>query len=441
MRRAGGGMPAMLAIWRKLPIMPWPKQEVRVRVILLMLALLVAAVAMLPQMPANAQQSEAAPAALTVFWSSDCPVCLRQKPFLDGLESRYPGLTVRSYELTDDPQAVARFMAMAQARGVEARYVPTLFFAERVWVGDSPEIRAEIEAAIAQGSGFDMPDAPQGRNLPFGLDEATASNLALTVAIGFIDGLNPCSLWVLTLLLGLVVNTRSRKRIILVGVSFLTVTALVYGGFIAGVFGILHVIAHLDWIRWLVAALAAIFGVISLKDYITGFRGFSLSIPESRKPAIYRDLRRLASRPMDNAVTGGLALVATSMAMAAGIAIVELPCTAGFPVLWSAILTERGVSGAVFGGLLALYLALYLAVELSIFAVAVITLRMGRLGQEGGGVLRLYGGAIMLALAGALLFAPGLMQDLRGTLLLFLGAVIAASAALLIRRIAGVAGP
>lgn len=42
--------------------------------------------------------------------------------------------------------------------------------------------------------------------------------------------------------------------------------------------------------------------------------------------------------------------------------------------------------------------------------------------------------------AGALLFAPGLMHDLRGTPLLFLGAVIAAGAALLIRRIAGVAG-
>lgn len=409
---------------------------------LLLMLLLIAAV-MLPQIPAKAQQSEAEPAALTVFWSRDCPVCMRQKPFLDGLEDRYPGLTLRSYELSEDPQAAARFMAMAQAHGVEARYVPTLFFAGRVWVGDSPQIRAEIEAAIGQSLERDAPEAPvvpQGRALPFGLDEATASNLALTVAIGFIDGLNPCSLWVLTLLLGLVVNTRSRKRIILVGVSFLTVTALIYGGFIAGVFGILHVIAHLDWIRWLVAALAIIFGVISLKDYLTGFRGFSLSIPESRKPAIYRDLRRLASRPMDNAVTGSLALVATSMVMAAGIAIVELPCTAGFPVLWSAILTERGVSGAAFGGLLALYLALYLAVELSIFAVAVITLRMGRLGQEGGGVLRLFGGAIMLALAGALLFAPDLMHDLRGTLLLFLGAVIAAGAALLIRRIAGVAG-
>lgn len=409
---------------------------------LLLMLLLIAAV-MLPQIPAKAQQSEAEPAALTVFWSRDCPVCMRQKPFLDGLEDRYPGLTMRSYELSEDPQAAARFMAMAQAHGVEARYVPTLFFAGRVWVGDSPQIRAEIEAAIGQSLERDAPEAPvvpQGRALPFGLDEATASNLALTVAIGFIDGLNPCSLWVLTLLLGLVVNTRSRKRIILVGVSFLTVTALIYGGFIAGVFGILHVIAHLDWIRWLVAALAIIFGVISLKDYLTGFRGFSLSIPESRKPAIYRDLRRLASRPMDNAVTGSLALVATSMVMAAGIAIVELPCTAGFPVLWSAILTERGVSGAAFGGLLALYLALYLAVELSIFAVAVITLRMGRLGQEGGGVLRLFGGAIMLALAGALLFAPDLMHDLRGTLLLFLGAVIAAGAALLIRRIAGVAG-
>ena len=362
-------------------------------------------------LPAKAEEA-AAQLRLVVFWSVDCPVCLRQKPWLDTLAAAHPGLVVEAHELSS-AAARARFEAMAAAHGIPPAYVPTLFLDGRVWVGDTPATRSEIAAAVAGGPG--PPEAPA--RLPLGLDAATAPILALTLAIAFVDGFNPCSLWVLTLLLGLVVNSGSRKRILLVGITFLATTATLYGAFIAGLFGLMQLVAHLDWLRWAVAALALAVGLINVKDFLWSRAGVTLSIPEARKPAIYRGLRGLGTRPLSTP-----ALIGTTLAMAAGIALVELPCTAGFPVLWSGLITDRGIAGAEFWALLGAYVLVYLSIELAVFLAAIVTLRMGRLTEAAGRLLKLYGGAVMIALALALVLRPGLMHDLGGTLVLFLAA-------------------
>jgi hypothetical protein len=50
-----------------------------------------------------------------------------------------------------------------------------------------------------------------------------------TVLIAFVDGFNPCSIRVLTVLLALVIHSGSRRRILLVGAVYLVVTASIYG--------------------------------------------------------------------------------------------------------------------------------------------------------------------------------------------------------------------
>jgi hypothetical protein len=113
------------------------------------------------------------------------------------------------------------------------------------------------------------------------------------------------------------------------------------------------------------------------------------------------------------------ALIGATIAMAAGISLVELPCTAGFPVVWSGILAERGIGGATFVGLLTVYVMVYLAIELTIFAVAIIGMKLGRMGEHHGRVLKLMGGAVMVALASALALRPELMDDIATSAVLF----------------------
>ncbi len=88
-------------------------------------------------------------------------------------------------------------------------------------------------------------------------------------------------------------------------------------------------------------------------------------------------------------------------------------------MVWSGILAGRDVGRAGFAGLLAVYVLDHPSVEPAIFAIAVTGMSLGRMGEDHGRALKLLGGAVMVALAGALAPRPELMEDLTGTLLLF----------------------
>ena len=75
------------------------------------------------------------------------------------------------------------------------------------------------------------------------VDLATQSLALSTALIAFVDGFNPCSLWVLSVLLALTLHTGSRKKVFIIGLVFLTVTALVYALFIAGLFTMFTIVS------------------------------------------------------------------------------------------------------------------------------------------------------------------------------------------------------
>jgi cytochrome c biogenesis protein CcdA/thiol-disulfide isomerase/thioredoxin len=375
-----------------------------------------------------------------VFWGEGCPHCDEQKPFLRELEQRYPDLEIQEFEVFRTTAHHQLFVTLALTHGIEPGSVPAAFVGGRAYVGDGPQIRREMEqtirAEIAALRGTDTATEPAyaGAESP-GITDRNNDNeidipligtvdlgvqplVVTTLLIAFIDGLNPCSLWVLTLLLGLVIHSGSRGRIALVGITFLATTALIYGAFIAGVFSVLSFILYLTWMQWLVAAFALTFGLVNIKDYFWFRTGPSFTIADSQKPGIYQGMRRLLHPQLK-----GFGLFAATIVMASGIALVELPCTAGFPVIWSGIVADRGVTGMFFLMLLAIYLLIYLLIELVVFLAALITLRMGKFQESHGRSLKLVGGMIMVALALVLVFDPDLMNDVGATLLLFVGAI------------------
>jgi cytochrome c biogenesis protein CcdA len=261
--------------------------------------------------------------------------------------------------------------------------------------------------------------------------------LPATALIAFVDGFNPCSLWVLSVLLAMLLRTGSRRRIAVVGGAFLVTTAAVYGLFIAGVFSAMSYVGYLAGIRWAVALLALTFAAVNIKDYFAFKKGFSFTIPDRFKPRIYRGGRGLMDENRSLLAVTGAAVV-----MALGIALVELPCTAGFPVVWSGLLTDAGVSGSEFAGLLSVYLGIYLLDEVVLFAAVVVTLRIARFQERHGQVLKLVGGMVMLALGIVMLTNPALMNTISGTIAVFLAAAAATAVVHLVtRRVRGAGGP
>jgi hypothetical protein len=252
------------------------------------------------------------------------------------------------------------------------------------------------------------------------VDVGTHSLTVTTVLIAAVDGFNPCSLWVLSILLALTLRTGSRRTIAVIGLVYIFVTALVYALFIAGLFSVFAIVNVTPWIRVVVALFATGFAVINIKDFFWFKKGVSLTIPESKKPGIYQRIRGVLA-----ATDSMPALVAATTVLAAGVSFVELACTAGFPVLWTNIMAAKEVSLTLFILLLVLYMLIYQLDELVIFGAAVVTMRATKLQESQGRLLKLIGGMLMLSLAVVMLLKPELMNDIGTSLLVFAAAAAA----------------
>ena len=416
------------------------------------LALFAVVMALAPVAELSARDT--APTRLYYFWGDGCPVCDRQAEFLDRLEERRPELEVKRFEVWYDEDNLEVLREFADRLGFEVRGVPVTVVGDRHWVGFNDLFAGQIQAEAERCLEHECPDAgaellpadellPGARGAPFAdgtedtlrlpllgeVDLAAQPVLLTTTLIAFIDGFNPCSLWVLTMLLALVVYTRSRLKTLIVGITFLVVTAAVYGGFIAGVFSVFAFVRHLGWVRSVTAAIALVFGAVNLKDFFCFGQGVSFTISAGGKRSITARIR--AAVRGERSVAG---MIAVTAAMAAGIALVELPCTAGFPIIWSGLIAERGITGSAFAGLLALYVVVYLLIELAVFFGALFGLRSARMSEDYARVLKLFGGVIMIALAGVLVFVPDAMMSLRGSLAVFAGAFAVAALIFAVQR-------
>jgi cytochrome c biogenesis protein CcdA len=367
-----------------------------------------------------------------VYWGDGCPYCEDALDHLIPFAAGFDGVEVAAYEVWYDAAGRARMQARAAELGVRGDAVPFIVVGDASWVGFSASIGAQIEEVVlaALGPAPEGPPAPPGpRSSPVvdvpvvgAVDLEGRSVLVATVLIGLVDGLNPCSLWVLTVLLALVLHSGSRRRVAAIGGTFLLVTTLIYGAFITGVYSALSIISALDWVRLVVAAFALTFGLVNVKDFLWFKAGPSLTIPDDRKPSIYRRARGLV-RPG----TALPAALAGTVVLAGGVALVELPCTAGFPVIWSDLVNAAGVSGPEFAALLGIYLSVYLLDELVVFGAAIITMRATRLEERHGRALKLVGGMLMIAIGITIVTVPDALDTVGGLLVVF-AAAIAASA-------------
>lgn len=358
---------------------------------------------------------------LWYFWGQGCPACREAAIWLDQLGQDYPHLVIRRREVWQDPVQRDLYLTMLQERNQSQSWVPCFIIGEKVWQGFNETVVREIEAQL---EGSRRQRRPQGHSQAGGWEQM--SPLAATVLIAFADGLNPCSLWVLTMLLAIVLHSQSRLKLALVGGVFLVVSAGVYGLFIASVFSVLAVARHLVWIRVLMASLALLYAAINIRGY---FRlESSFRIAPAKRPGLFRSGRLIAQeQPLP-------AVLAMTVVFSAGATLAELPCTVGFPMVWTNLLAQAGIKGSGFLGLLLLYLLVFLAIEIGIVIMAIICQRVIRLQESHGRGLKLVGGMIMAALAAALIFRPSLLVGLAGPLVVIALALLGAGAAIVLQK-------
>lgn len=412
--------------------------------------------------PAHAQTPAPSDSVVVyIFWGDGCPHCAVAKPFLENIAAKDPRVILREYEVWYNEDNQKLFQQMGASFGFKPSAVPTIFIGNRHWEGYTDEIGQELQAAIndclssgcvdagqainpgaaatsqpgAEGAPTPQPastaETAKVINVPL-LGKINLEKQSLTVStllISFVDGVNPCSIWALSMLLALSLHTGSRKKVFLIGLVFLTVTAAVYAIFIAGLFTIFSVINFLGWIRAVVALLTLFFAVVNIKDYFWYKQGISFTIADEKKPGIFKRMRSVL-----DASQSFWGLVGATIVLAAGVSLVEFSCTAGFPVLWTNLLISQQVSTLTFILLLLLYMIIYQIDEMVIFGTAVFTLKSSKLEEKHGRILKLIGGMLMLALSLVMIFNPALMNNLGSSLLIFGASLLATGLVLLIHR-------
>jgi MFS family permease len=374
------------------------------------------------------------------FWGDGCSLCESAADWLDQLQINYPSLVIHSKEVWKDSENQTQYIQMMDERGTKASWVPGFILDDQVWEGFNVVIKEdiiwEIETILSGGHFVDVssPIPPSKPKSAIGSSYLRVKGiknkplLLATMAIALVDGFNPCSLWVLTLLLTMIMSTQSRTRVAAVGLTFLVVTAIVYGLFISGLFTALIVANRLVWLRGVVILFALGFAIICIKDYLVLTKSNSIAITDAQVPRFLHrvgDLRNEQSLPVALTITIVLAFSG---------ALIELPCTAGFPVVWIGIVTEAALSPLAFFALLFVYLIVYLMIEIIIILITLVSMRVTKIQEVHGYTLKLIGGIIMGAMAIMLLIAPSVLNSLTGIILTIAACLIVTALISKVRR-------
>lgn len=361
---------------------------------------------------------------LHVFWSLRCPHCLKALPELRQMAAEHPWLHLHDYEITQSPTNLQRFQDMALAHGETAQAVPTLFYCGHMEVGwpDAAVQQAELLArleACRQGTAAIPPTVETTLNLPL-LGEIRLADLSLpvlTILLAGLDAFNPCAFFVLLFLLSLLTHQHQRSRMLLIGGIFVLCSGVLYFAFMAAWLNVFLVVGNLAWITAAAGALALLIGALNLKDYFAFPHGPSLSISAERQADLFQRGRRLVQ-------SGHLPTMLATTLLLAGVAnFYELLCTAGFPMVFTRLLTLREQDVAQHYAYLLLYNLIYILPLLLIVLAFVRTLGSRKLSEREGRLLKLLSGLMMFGLGLLLVIAPEQLDNPRQALLLPLAAV------------------
>lgn len=353
-------------------------------------------------------------ARLTFFWGVGCPHCEAAKPTVAALGGEFPGVSVEAVEVRQDPIGRARFVQAMRDLEVSAAGVPSFVIGREVIVGFSDrstpnELRAMLRWAV--GGADAGRAAPARSNAPIELpwigpvDPAKIPFPAFTLLVGLVDGVNPCAMWVLLVLLSILVHVRSRLRLLLFGGTFVVASGVVYFGFMTAWIHVFSLVGLSRPITVTLGLVVLVMGLINLKELVWFKKGVSLMIPEKAKPGLFKRMREIGASASLPAAFGGIAVLALLVNL------VELGCTLGLPAVYTRILTARAELTALQRyGFLALYNVAYVVPLALIVIVYGATLQRLSLSERGAKVLKAVSGVLLVAFGLLFILAPELLQ-------------------------------
>ncbi|HSD41487.1 MAG TPA: hypothetical protein VLD36_06435 [Burkholderiales bacterium] len=393
-----------------------------------MVATLLAALLLAFALPAPSDSASKGGVDVYLFWALGCPHCERAAAFLDRLEKEDARLRVHRLEITRDARNREAFLRLLERHRVTDPGVPFVVIGSRAVEGylDDASTGAELrslaleclasgctdsvapllasgEAASAAADAAQPARAlPESVRLPL-LGEVrlrTLSLPALTVALGAVDGFNPCAMWTLVFLIGLLVGMPDRMRRWTLGVAFVAASAFVYYLIMAAWLNALLFLGMIVWIRLAIGLVALAAGLYYLREFVLNKEAVcEVTRPEQRRE-VFERLRGLASERRFAVALAGIVLLAFA------VNVVELLCSAGIPAIYTQVLAMSELPRWQYHAYLALYVLVFMLDDLVVFITAMATLEVAGATGQYARYGHLVGGGVLLAVGALMLLRP-----------------------------------
>ena len=226
-----------------------------------------------------------------------------------------------------------------------------------------------------------------------------------TFIIALVDGFNPCNLFVLTLLIGLLVSaSHSREKIYITGYTFIAVVYVIYFLFMATWLNVFKFVGFIDPLRYSIAAIAILAGVVNCKELFFFRKGITLMIQDKHKAPLVKRIERVKEVFVKGSIP---MLISASVVLAAFASLVELPCTAGFPLIYTGVLAGKVLETSFsYYAYLLFYNLVYILPLSVIIGIFGCTMKAKQISKRQMQVIKFIGGAIMLLLGLILLINP-----------------------------------
>lgn len=372
-----------------------------------------------------ANPAQAADPDIVMWGHPACSHCRAAHAFLDGLRERRLDLQIVEHDVTRAPETYEELRARTEQAGLDMVGLPSFVVRGRFLVGfDTAETTGrQIEALLAPAGspsavehgpahapGSETPRVPESRgaasegtiDLPvFGRVSPEELGLPLfTIVIGLVDGFNPCAMWVLVFLVGLLVGMRDPVRMWTYGAVFLLTSGLVYLAFMAAWLNLFLYVGSLWWIRTGVALFALGAAGYYLWQFITNPEGACVATSASQHQRVMARLEALVAERSFLVAIAGLVTLAVAVNM------VELVCSAGVPAIYTEVLSHSSLPPLAYYGYLLLYISVFMLDDAIVFVTAMLTLRATGLTASYARYAHLVGAVVLAGLGVIMLLRP-----------------------------------
>ncbi len=361
---------------------------------------------------------------INFFFSPICHYCAQEKEFLNILEKNYLEIEIKRFN-TFEKENVNLLKKLYQEYKVplsDQGWVPITFTPKEYFLGFDEKIAQNIENCILECNVEEPLEKPLKEDLtPIDLEkrislpiigEINLSNfspLALSIVLGALDGFNACAMIALGFLLTVLIATGVRKRIILIGGVFILVSGIVYFLFISAWFNLFLVLEQIKFITLSVGVIVILFSIFLLKDYFHGIVCKLCQIDPKRAKNIFVKFEMKLFKKMEEISTAKMSLpllILGVAVVAAGINLVELVCTFGFPLVFTKILTSFSLPTISYYLYLLVYILFYMLDDFIIFLIAVFTLRITQVSEKYLKAIKLISAIVLLILGLTMILRP-----------------------------------